>query len=395
MARALTRTFERFLEPPRLRTMQADGEEERRATSLELFFDLVFVAAVAQASYLLTDHLTVSRLFGYLGVFVVIWWAWMGFTFYANRFDTDDLVYRMLVLIAMLAIAALAVNTRHALSGSSSGFAVSYVAVRLVLLTLYARARRHVERARALTTIFLTMFGAAVLVWCGSLLVEPPVRYWLWASALTLELSAPLFAWRALPNAPIHPRHIPERFGLLVIIVLGESVFAVVVGTADVSWHAATVVAAAAGFAAAASLWWIYFEFLDESVVQRGRVAGLTFTYSNYLVISGLALLGTGVKLAILSTGPGTRYDHVGWVIASGAALSMVGLAIVHLATPPALFDVDVWLRLTTAALALALAFAYRALTPVAILVLLAVALVLQLAYELVQHEEHHPVVAG
>jgi low temperature requirement protein LtrA len=394
VARPLKRTFERFLEPPRLRTLRADDEEDRRATWLELFFDLVFVAAVAQASFLLTDHLVVSRLFGYLGIFVAIWWAWMGFTFYANRFDTDDLVYRMLVLLAMLAIAALAVNTRHALSGSSEGFAVSYIAVRLVLLTLYARARRHVEAARRLTTIFLTMFGAAVVVWCASLLVEPPARYWLWGCALVIELSAPLFAWRALPNAPIHPRHIPERFGLLVIIVLGESVFAVVVGTADVSWHTATVVAAVAGFVAAASLWWIYFEFLDESVVQRGRGAGLTFTYSNYLVISGLALLGTGVKLAILSTGSQTRYAHVGWVLGAGAVLTMVGLAIVQLATPPTLFDVDVWLRLGTAALALVLAFAYHVLSPVVVVVVLSVALVLQLVYELVEHEGHHAVAA-
>ena len=115
----------RFLEPPRLRTMQEDDEEERRATWLELFFDLVFVVAVAQASYVLTEHLTVSRLFAYLGIFVPIWWAWMGFTFYANRFDTDDLLYRLLILLAMLAIAALAVNTRHATSSSSAGFAAS------------------------------------------------------------------------------------------------------------------------------------------------------------------------------------------------------------------------------------------------------------------------------
>src|SRR5919202_1348369 len=121
------RRIARFFEPPRLRTMQEDEEEERRATWLELFFDLVFVVAVAQASYILLDELTVSRLFAYLGVFVPIWWAWMGFTFYANRFDTDDLPYRLLILIAMLAIAALAVSPRHAVGGSSQGFAVSYI----------------------------------------------------------------------------------------------------------------------------------------------------------------------------------------------------------------------------------------------------------------------------
>src|SRR5919202_6108977 len=102
------RRIARFFEPPRLRTMQEDEEEERRATWLELFFDLVFVVTVAQVSYVLLDDLSVSRLFAYLGVFVPIWWAWMGFTFYANRFDTDDLLYRLLTLLAMFAVAVLA-----------------------------------------------------------------------------------------------------------------------------------------------------------------------------------------------------------------------------------------------------------------------------------------------
>lgn len=387
----MARRWSRFLAPPRLRTPDTDEIEERRATWLELFFDLVFVVTVAQASYLLTDHLTLSRLLGYLGIFVPIWWAWMGFTFYANRFDTDDLPYRLLVLLAMLAIASLAVNTRHALSGASSGFAVSYIAVRLVLLTLYARARRHVPRARRLTSIFLTMFGLAVVVWCLSLLVGTPARYWLWGVALTFELAAPLFAWRAMPNTPIHPRHIPERFGLLTIIVLGESVFAVVVATANVSWRASTVTAALAGFVIASCLWWIYFDFLDETLVQRSILAGLTFTYSNFLVIAGLALLGTGVKLAILSTGPVARYDHTGWVIGAGAAICMIGLAIVHLATPPTLFDEDVWLRLATAMVAVGLAFARHAVSPVVTLVVLAVVLLAQVVYELAKHEQHRP----
>jgi low temperature requirement protein LtrA len=384
----------RFLEPPRLRTMQEDDEEERRATWLELFFDLVFVVAVAQASYLLTDHLTVSRLFGYLGIFVPIWWAWMGFTFYANRFDTDDLPYRLLILLAMLAIAALAVNTRDVLSGSSVGFALSYIAVRLVLMTLYARARRNVPAARRLTTIFLTMFGTGILVWCVSLLVSTPARFWLWGVALTLELIAPVFAWRSIPAAPIHPRHIPERFGLLTIIVLGESVFAVVVGIADVSWHAATVAAAIAGFVAAASLWWIYFDFLDESIVQRNILAGLTFTYSNYLVIAGIALLGTGVKIAVLSTGGSSVLEHEGWVVGTGLALCMLGLAIVHLATPPALFDTDVALRLSAAVVGLVLAFLHGSISPLLTIVVIALVLLAQVVYELAAHEEHHPLPA-
>src|SRR5213078_1946814 len=111
-------TFDRFLEPPRLRTTSDD--EDRRATWLELFFDLVFVAAIAELSYVLLAEVTVGGFARYLGYFVPIWWAWMGFTFYANRFDTDDLPYRLLTLAGMLGIAALAVNVRHVLEGASA-----------------------------------------------------------------------------------------------------------------------------------------------------------------------------------------------------------------------------------------------------------------------------------
>jgi low temperature requirement protein LtrA len=139
------------------------------------------VAAIAQISYVLTRDLTFVGFLRYLGLFVPIWWARMGFTFYANRFDTDDLPYRLLILLAMLAIAALAVNVRDALAGGSAGFALSYACVRLVLLALYARARRHVEEARPGATLYLGFFGASVVLWLLSIAVPEPGRYWLWA----------------------------------------------------------------------------------------------------------------------------------------------------------------------------------------------------------------------
>ena len=97
--------FSRLLEPPRLRTVAGGAQEDRRATWLELFFDLVFVAAVGQLANALSADPTAGRFFEFLGLFVAVWWAWMGFTFYANRFDTDDLPYRLLLLLAMFGVA--------------------------------------------------------------------------------------------------------------------------------------------------------------------------------------------------------------------------------------------------------------------------------------------------
>jgi low temperature requirement protein LtrA len=378
----------RLLEPPRLRTAGRGTEEDRRATWLELFFDLVFVAAVAQLANALTADPTTARFFEFLGLFVPVWWAWMGFTFYANRFDTDDLPYRLLMLLAMFGVAVLATTIPSVFDGATTGFPLAYVAVRVVLLVLYARASRHVPEARALARTFLSLFGLALLIWLASLAVEPPWTYVLWGTALAIELVTPIPAWRLLRDAPVHPRHLPERFGLLTLIVLGESVFAVVVGVSKVSWDLGSAVAAASGFVVAAALWWIYFDFIDEgALTARGIFGGLTYTYMHYFVVVGLAALGAGVKLAILAAGGDRHYDDTSWLLSAGLAMTMVGLAVIQLVTGTVVLDADVWLRLGTAALALVLVpFAW---SPLTVVLILAGALVAQVVYELARHEAH------
>jgi len=353
-----------------------------------LFFDLVFVAAVGQLANNLAAQPTTARFFEFVGLFVPVWWAWSGFTFYANRFDTDDLPYRLLTLLAMFAVAVLATTVPSVFDGATIGFPLAYVAVRIVLVTLYVRARRHVREARALATTFLAAFSVGICIWLASLALPRPWAYIGWGCALLFELSAPLVAWRQIPKAPIHPRHIPERFGLLTLIVLGESVLAVVFAVSRVSWDAGSTAAATAGFLAAAALWWIYFDFVgDEGVTMGGLLGGLTYTYMHFLIVAGLAALGAGVKLAILSAGGDTKDDATAWILCAGLAMTMAGLAAIQLVTPPRRVDADVVLRLATAASALLLIpFEAR---PLVVLILIAGAMVAQVVYELLRHETH------
>jgi low temperature requirement protein LtrA len=383
--------FARLLEPPRLRTRGRGVDEERRATWLELFFDLVFVAAVGQLANALAAEPTTARFFEFLALFAPVWWAWMGFTFYANRFDTDDLLYRLLSLLAMFCVAVLATTIPSVFRGATEGFPLAYVAVRLVLVTLYARASRHVPEARALASSFLGAFSVAVLIWLSSLLVDAPWAYVLWGVALSIELVAPIPAWRRLREAPVDRRHLPERFGLLTLIVLGESVLAVVLGVSKVSWDAGSAAAAGSGFVVAAALWWIYFDFLDEgALTARGIFGGLTYTYMNYFVVVGLASLGAGVKLAVLDAGGDHRYDDTSWVLSAGLALTMVGLGVIQLVAGTVVVDADVVLRLVTAALALALV--PFGLSPLTVVTVFAGVLVAQVVFELARHETHtHP----
>ena len=296
----------------------------------------------------------------------------------------------------MFAVAGFASTIPDALHGGQNSFVIAYVCVRAILLVLYARVYWNLETARPVAGWFMFMFGIAVADWLISLALPVPWKYVLWAVALFLEHVAPIRAWRLLRGMPVDPRHIPERFGLLVIIVLGEGVIGVVLGTAQASWTLLSGTVAFAGFLTGAAIWWLYFDFLDAaSVVMRNVRSGITFVYAHYFVAAGIAALGVGVKLAIFSVEPGPRYDHVGWIAAAGTAFCMAGLAAIQLATPPALVDVDVVLRLAVAASAGLLAALSAFLSPVVILWLLVALLVGEVVVELARHEQHTASLAG
>ncbi|HEX4563079.1 MAG TPA: low temperature requirement protein A [Solirubrobacteraceae bacterium] len=378
-------TASAWLQPPRLRTLDEE-DDERHATWFELFFDLVLVAAVSQLAAALSREPTVDGFLRFAGLFVPIGWAWAGFTFYANRFGTDDVIYRLVKALAMLAITALAVSVHSVMRGGhgSVTFALSFVATRICLLALYARARRHVSGpGRGLIDIYLAGFSAGAAVWLISIAVPGPARYWMWAGALAFELMLPALAWRLLGSAAVNASHITERYGQFFIIVLGEAVVAVVAGIAGTHLGAAAFALATCGLAIGLCLWWIYFDLADTSVVGRGLL-GLVFVYAHFLLLAGVAAVGAGIKIAIThanapSLGAGAR-----WAICGGLALYLLSLALLHIAAEwTSLRDRAFIGRLVSAAVVIVLAAAGGGLAPVAFAAILAAMLIAQLALEL------------
>ena len=380
----------RVFAPPRIRTLD-DPDGERRATWLELFFDLVFVVAVAQLSVALTDDMTVEGFLIFCGLFVPVWWAWVGYTFYADRFDTDDVVHRVLMLMGMFAVGALASVIPDAAQGDTKQFAVAYVAVRAFVIALNARAWLHLPAARPLLNAYLPAFTASAALFLVSIAVEPPARYWVWALALTIDLGTPLVSQRRIAVIPIHASHIPERVGLFTIIVLGETVLGVVVGTDTVSWSVESGLVAWLGFVLAASFWWLYFDYLDGESLLAGRsvLAGQTYLYVHLPLMAGVIALGVGVKYAIKETEGGSLADSSRWMLCGGLAIAFAALAVIHLLSSRSRRDTDAWLRGGVAAVAFAVALLGGGLTPLGVTGLLAAAVVLCVALELVVHERH------
>jgi low temperature requirement protein LtrA len=379
---------ESWFRPPRLRT-QSEEEGERHATWFELFFDLIFVAAFAQLATALSRDPSAAGFLRFAGLFVPIAWAWSGFTFYANRFDTDDVAYRLVKAAAMLAIAALATSV-HSVMRNGHGsvtFALSFVATRACLLALYVRARRHVRGAgRRLINLYLSGFSAGAIAWAISVAVSGPARYWLWGAGTAFELALPLFGWRALGTAAVNASHVTERFGQFFIIVLGESIVAVVAGIAGTSLSPAASAVAVSGFALGLCMWWIYFDLADTSVVGRGML-GLVFVYSHFPLLAGTAAVGAGTKIAISHADAPALGAGARWAISGGLACFLLSLALLHIAAEwTSLRDRAFLGRLACSAVVLALAGAGSSLAPVAFVSILAAVLIAQLVLELVTY---------
>lgn len=372
------------LEPPRLRTT-GDPLEERHATWFELFFDLVFAAALSQLAAALAREPRAATFARFVGLFIVVVWAWVLYTMYANRFDTDDLIFRLAKSGAMLVIAAIAVTVHQLMDGHGGaiGFAAGYVVLRLLLLALYARAQHDVPGAgRKLAEIYIVGYGATTAVWLLSIFVPGPLRYVLWGVATVVDLVIPTRAWAALKGQMVAVSHLTERFGTFFIIVLGQSIIAVVGGVASLEFTMQSWIVAGVSVVVTLCLWWIYFDLADTSVVGRG-VLGLVYVYSHLLLLAGVSAFGVGAELAITEAAQPGLGAAARWALAGGVAVFALCLAVIHIgAAWTSMLDRTFIGRLLLAALAVTLAAVGGAIWPLGFVALLAIAVVGQLMLE-------------
>src|SRR4051794_6521027 len=208
-----------LVRPPSLST-----DEDRTASRLELFFDLAFVLVIAELATALREDVTGRGVAVFAGLFSTVWWAWVSSTLYANRFDHDDVVFRFYKLASMAAVIGMAATATEATGERLTLFAGCQVLLRVVLLLQYARVHRHVEEARPLARTYLVALAVGGLLWAVSIAVPAPACFLLWGLAVAVEVAAPLRSTTASADVPLHMEHLPERFALFVILVLGESV---------------------------------------------------------------------------------------------------------------------------------------------------------------------------
>ena len=246
-------------ERPRGRLIRADPREAS-VSPLELFFDLVFVFALTQVTAFLADDPTFSQLGRGLLMLAIIWWSWSGYTWLTSTVDPELTLPRLVMFAAMGAMLILALATPGAFADDGVLWGLAYLALRLLHAALFALAARgDPALARVVVSLLVSLVPGAGLIIFASAALEPgTARDLCWAAAVVLDygivIAAGTSGWH------VHARHFAERFGLIVIIALGESIVAIGVGAKDVEIDAEVVLAALLSVGIVCALWWAYFD---------------------------------------------------------------------------------------------------------------------------------------
>jgi low temperature requirement protein LtrA len=277
-----------------------------RVSTLELFFDLVFVFTITQLTAVLADRLDVVGLARICLMLGVIWWMYGGYAWLTNAVAPTSRLRRFLLLVGMGGYLVVALAVPAAFGASGWLFGAGYFVVNAVHTVLFLIAGDQGVMAALRSGLAALNATSAGLVLIGGI-VTGPARYGLWAAAFALQIATPYL--HALGGFTISPHHFVERHGLVVIVALGESIIALGVGAAGLDLDLSMVLVAVLGLTVAYFLWWAYFSADDERAehalaaiddpLRRARAALRAFGYAHYPLLIGIVALAAGVKKAM------------------------------------------------------------------------------------------------
>lgn len=315
-------------------------ETPHRVSTLELFFDLVFVFTITQLTVLLADDISLRGAGQVLVIFTVLFWMYGGYAHLTNQVPPDRTVRRLLLILAMGAFLVCALAVPTAFGAGGVAFGLGYVCVVLVHSALYTQAHGSGVLWFALPNLLCALSVLAAGFFDG------PPAWGLWMLALLIQFAVPQLVQRVAASGEteeavttvsdqlggMSAEHLVERHGLLLIIVFGESVIAIGIGTGSLPLSAGIAGGAFLALAVASALWWMYFVcdegraeevFAATAPEKRFKLAMLAYYYAFLPMLLGIAAFAAGVKKTI---------GHLGEHLHTGPALALAGGVAVYLA---------------------------------------------------------------
>ena len=307
----------------------ADTQQPQRVTTLELFFDLVFVFTLTELTTVLFEAPNGRGLLRVVVMLGLIWWMYGGYAWMTNAVDMNTLARRLVLLAAMGAYFMLALAIPEAFGHTGLAFGLAYLCVVVLHSALFTRASV-ASAVRAILTLAPYNLVAAFVVIAGGAL-GGTAQYILWGAAAVFEWLSPSF--RGLGGFLVAPAHFVERHGLVVIVAIGESVVAIGIGASQLPLDGSLVAVAAVGLALSACLWWLYFGGDDERAeralsampqLERAQAALRAFGYWHLPMLLGIIAIA-----AVAREATAHPFSSLTWaraaILAGGVAAYVAG----------------------------------------------------------------------
>ena len=305
-------------------------QKVRHAMWIELFFDLVYVVALAKLTHIIVvghdGHIGSHEYILYFTLFVPVWWSWIGHTMFANRFGKYDATDRVLTLLQMFFCIFLSLGI-SGLEKSPVMFAMAYAGTRFSLVLMYVRVHVTRPEARPATRRFITGFSIGALLWLFSLLLPEPYMYMVWVIGLIIELMTPISMRERLKKVPLNNHHLPERFGLFALLVMGESIHSMVTGIYHKELTTPLVLTLILAFVATCTVWWLYFATLDN--VFKGKLEGAAqlCVYGHLPIYMGIGLFAAGIQRLVAG---GYSVAELNLIFCFSLLLILIPLQMIH-----------------------------------------------------------------
>lgn len=293
-----------------------DPEQEHRgATPLELLFDLTFVVAFSlagnQAAHMVAAGHIADALLGFSFVVFAVCWAWINFTWFASAFDTDDWFFRAITMVQMVGVLVLALGIAPVFLSIEEGhhldnrvLVAGYIVMRIGMVAQWLRLAIQDPEHRRTALLYAAATGVAQVGWAALAIASAPWSVLIpsFVVLYAIELGGPLFAERTGGGTPWHPHHVAERYGLLLIITLGEGILGTVTAVAAlvsrVGWSVESVLVVVAGTGLTFGLWWIYFLVPAAPVLAEQRTRAWVWGYGHIALFGAVAAMGVGLHVA-------------------------------------------------------------------------------------------------
>ncbi|SDZ92934.1 low temperature requirement protein A [Microbulbifer marinus] len=308
----------------------------RQADWGELFYDLAYVVVVSQAAHLLIEQPSFNGAFNLILAFGPIWWCWMNQLWYSTRFHVrEDRPSRFFLFVQLIFIIMGGVLIYEGLEKNLTLCVACYIVIRILQLTSLWRAGRLLHYARPFVNYFVLFHGIGLSIWFASLTLPPQIQLYGFLCGFIVELSSPFFGASLIKSFPPHTSHLPERIGLFMILILGESFIGLIQGAAlqgpslELLWRIAV------GVFIVSAIAWTYFDRLDvpaienlakETVITRYFI----WTGSHFFLTCALIFAGVGVEFQLIRGHQIYTNMFVSSVLPISVALYLLVSAIIY-----------------------------------------------------------------